>query len=169
MKHKNKTAITAISIVLTLSIPLIMIGSAQVEISNPLPADGATGECPCCITLSVDISNVSAYDTNLTFYSNLSGDWDYFYIGIDNITFTNITNATYAINVPFFNQYNHIYYWNVSVSDGANVTYTFTTALNKAECDTVISNESWVVGVAIMFGGLGIILAIRKRRNRYER
>lgn len=106
------------------------------------PPTNNSGLCPCCIPLCVGVNNTHGNLMNLTFWSNLSmGYWDYFYLGVDNVTFAYVPNGTYCFNVPNFILYNYTYYWYVNVTDTvtgeyevSNIYY-FTTAESIEDCD----------------------------------
>lgn len=106
------------------------------------PPNNNSGLCPCCIPLCAGVNNTHGNLMNLTFWSNLSmGYWDYFYLGVDTVTFAYVTNGTYCFNVPNFILYNYTYYWYVNVTDTvtgeyevSNIYY-FTTAESIEDCD----------------------------------
>ena len=116
---------------------------------------------------------------NLTFYSNLSMNyWDWIYLGDEGATYANVTNGTYEYTVCAFNKYNYTYYWNFSVDDGTNTLnsdiFWFTTAANQSLCnetsfsnftgDGIIMDESWLIGVIIIFSVFGMIAFIKQKR-----
>ena len=145
-------------------------------ITNENPSNETEGECPCCISLCIDIAHLDGSLMNLTLYSNLSGSWDYFFVGEENITLSGLSNGTYCINVPFFSIYNHKYYWNASVSDGASTAespiWHFYTAESPDDCASGASgggaSYTWIVAIIIVFFSipLGLILRMRKKRRR---
>jgi len=113
---------------------------------------------------------------NITFYSNLSGVWDYFYIGTLNTTFSNVNNGTYGLQTVFSTRYNYTYYWYAEIAEYFNETnnrttpiYDFTTATVAENCTcngtSIGSNISyaWIVGIAIVFSSLGILAYIRRK------
>ena len=154
---------------------------APIFITNTSPANGETDLCPCCITLCANVVSTHGRLMNITFYSNLSlGYWDYFWLGADkNVTFSNVTNGTYCFSVPNFNRYSYTYYWNISLNDGVNYTestvFSFSTAEDEDDCNNTIGNiedrikdDTWIVGVAIVFSMLPIGYIIKKRREEDE-
>lgn len=139
--------------------------------------------CPCCVDLCVSVNSSTGSTMNLTFYSNLSGVWDYFYLGDDNVTLVNVNNCTYCITVPYFSLYNHTYYWNVSIDNGVEVIdsdiFQFRTAPDPSWCpsdpseltdfieDTCtdsIKDETWIIGVAIIFSCIPLGIIVKRRK-----
>lgn len=106
------------------------------------PPNNNSGLCPCCIPLCAGVNNTQGNLMNITFWSNLSmGYWDYFYLGVDTVTFAYVPNGTYCFNVPNFILYNYTYFWYVNVTDTitgeyevSNI-YDFTTAESIEDCD----------------------------------
>jgi hypothetical protein len=142
-----------------------------ISLTNVNPTNGSTGECPCCINLCVEISSEEGLLMNLTLYSNLSGVWEYFYIGEDNVTASNLSNGTYCVSVPYFNEYNHMYYWNASVSDGATIIespiWHFSTALTPDDCQFGGGTSyTWIVVISIIFLVIPIGMLMRGKRKR---
>jgi len=139
------------------------------------PENGSTGHCPSCIYLSVYINSYEGLPMNLTFYSNLSGTWDYFYRGEDNVTYSNCTNGTYSIRVPYFAKYNHQYFWNASVTDGgetSNISISnFFTAVSPDECQGGGGGTSyaWIIGVIIILSIVPVIMKSRLDKKRRKR
>jgi len=138
-------------------------------LSNPYPANESTDECPALLTLCITVYTASPNKVNLTFWSNLSGSWDYFYIGIENTTFYDVSSREYCIYVPFFDVYGKTYFWNASLFDGtthySSPIYKFTTNSNPDDCDFEGgTSEVWIVGVAIVFSIFGILAFVRRRK-----
>jgi hypothetical protein len=141
---------------------------ADSTIDNMTPTMGDTTVCPGCASLCVDVNSTVGI-MNITIYSNLTGVWDYFYLGTLNLTYANVSNGTYCINVPFFSEYNTTYYWKVKVDDGVlsneTVIYNFTTVIDESECDvaTTGSSYSWLLAISILFSLIPILFILGKR------
>lgn len=145
--------------------------ASLLNISLVAPENGSSGHCPNCIMLAVDINSYEGFLMNLTFYSNLSGTWDYFYRGEDNVTFSNCTNGTYRIRVPYFNKYNYQYFWNASVNDGEEVRNltisTFYTAVSPDECQGGGGTSyAWIIGVIIILSIVPVVMVGRLKRRK---
>ena len=146
------------------------------------PNNSTNASCPPCVSLCVGVNNPAGNNMNLTFYSNLSGSWDWFYIGTENWTYQNVPNGTYCFYVPFFSQYNHTYYWYVNVTDtvtgdydNSNI-YHFRTAENLSDCpcgeEAIINlikenspQKDYIIGIVGTIGIIGLI-GYFARRNR---
>ena len=163
-----------ISIILLISLLPTPIHAEEFSLSNELPINGSVGECPSQIYLCITAYGSGSDILNLTFYSNLSGAWDYFYLGTINTTFTNVSNKQYCIYVPHFSILNRTYYWNVSITDGTQTynsdVYHFSTTDDPDTCTSGGGgrNDAWVVGVAMMFSVFGIIAYMKLRRRENE-
>ena len=152
------------------------------------PNMSQNGVCPDCVSLCAGVQNMFGHPMNVTFESNLSGTLDYFYLGIDNVTFSNVENNTYCIFVPFFSQYNHTYYWRVNVTDTITGLYNqsdvfvFHTAENLSDCpcgedalielieeiDT-IRDDTWIVGLIPVFMCIPFVFAIKQRKKKKQK
>jgi len=157
--------------------------ATSISYSAPYPTNNSVGICPPCATLSINVSESYGNRTNITFYSNLSGVWDYFYIGTLNTTITNVTNGSYAINIVFVTHYNSTYYWYVNTSEyfndsNYNVTpiYQFHTAnlsdgcyCNGSGTESSQISYAWVVGLVIVFSSFGILAFVKKREVIYKK
>jgi len=145
--------------------------NATITISAYYPSNNTVNVCPPAYigaTISVD----NGKPLNLTFYSNLSGIWDYFYMGTINTTYTNATNGTYQFDTVFMIDYGNTYYWYINATEYENESnYTVSPIYNlaidssPANCTSNGSNisYSWVIGIAIVFSSLGILAFIRKK------
>jgi len=135
-------------------------------------------QCPCCINLCVGVNDSDGNLMNVTFYSNLSGEWDYFYLGTINRTLTYVPNGTYCIQVPYYSLYNHTYYWYVNITDTVtnesivSDMFFFRTVDEPADCYVIddiddiialieeydnIKDDTWIVGVVLLFSIFGIV------------
>jgi len=167
--------VSILFVVSTLFLFSIYCVEATPQILNMEPSNSLQGVCPPNVTLCVSVASPNGSAMNITFYSNLSGVWDYFYVGTINTTFSPVSNGTYCINVPFFVKYNTTYYWNVSVSDDWTTNdspiFSFTTdsntnCLNFTDTDTTRS-DSWIFGAASTLSIFGILayIKVKKKRN----
>jgi len=156
-------------------------GSEQTEppganppiVSNEYPADGSVYVCPNSVELGITVSDPDGDLMNITFWSNLSGVWDYFYTGTINATLVNVADGTYYINPIYFVQYNFVYYWNVSVTDGTDIVdsavFSFTTS--SSPCGKGggggMSGGSvmGIIGMVGIFGLLGFIMNRRRKKQ----
>jgi len=141
-------------------------------ISNEYPTNNSIYICPTSVELGVTVGDADADSMNITFWSNLSGTWDYFYAGTINVTLVDVVNGTYFINPIYFTRYNHVYYWNASVTDGTYTTdsgvFSFTTSSSpcgKGGGGMVGGSAMYVVGVIGIFGLLGYF----KHKRRHEK
>jgi len=105
------------------------------DLSNPSPADGATGQ-EFNPPLSITANDINANLLNVSFWTNASGAWQRlggYHEGY---------NGTYNdANASDMNSYNTTYYWSVNCSDATtwtNTTYSFTTK----EIHTYIMNSA---------------------------
>jgi hypothetical protein len=120
--------------------------SASPSIDAHFPTNLSSGVCPGDAEIGITISDPEGDLINITFWSNLSGEWDWFYTGQDQrFTLTNLSNGTYYISVPFFNVHNHRYHWNATITDGVTVVssgvyYSFTTTDSTSE-SIIITGE----------------------------
>lgn len=147
------------------------------------PPYNQTDLCPCCISLCLGINNPAGRLMNITFYSNLSmGYWDYFYLGLNNLTFANVLNGTYCFTVPYFVLYNHTYLWNASIFDGTNTYETdifYFRTTNESDCFYDEENArgeilffdngdigiiGFAVGICSLFGVIGIVYKKKKMK-----
>ena len=168
MKVRKKYIVISLLFLLFLSV----VTKADYTLSGFYPQNGETELYPSYISLCVTATHNSSNIVNLTFYSNLSGPWDYFYLGEDNITFSDISNDTYCISVPYFSEYGTTYYWYVNISDGVtsyeSPIFHFSTIDADEEDTTPWSNlsQTGLIGSALVFSIFGIIAFMRTRRNR---
>lgn len=143
-------------------------------VSISIPSNNSIGVCSNSMELGVTVSDPDGDTMNITFWSNLSGVWDYFYLGTINRTLVDVANGTYYIDPVYFVQYNHVYYWNVSVSDSTFTTdspvFSFTTS--SSPCGKggggMSNNAMNVIGIIGIFGLLGGLIGrreIKRRRN----
>lgn len=129
------------------------------------------GSANLCIPIMIGIA-VSDIDTgnlmNITFYSNLSGSWDYFYTG-ELYTVTNVTNGTYYIDPVFFVKADFVYYWNCSVFDGLDTVESgiFSLSISNVACGGGGIGIGNIVGVSGVIGIFGLIgWFMNRRRNK---
>lgn len=144
------------------------------SLTDEYPANNSINVCPNSMEIGVTISNPDGGLMNVTFWSNLSGVWDYFYVGTLNSTLVNVGNGTYYINPVFFTRYNYMYYWNASVSNNTTTinsdVFSFTTA--SSPCGKGggggmgSSSVIGIIGLIGIFGILGYIMN-RRRKNNY--
>jgi len=170
---KNHKTITTLSLFL-LFFCFVSYTSATMTISNPLPSDNKLNVDPNSMILSVTVNDSSRSICNITFYSNLSGVWDYFYLGDVGVTYANVScNGTYGFNPVFFVNYTCSYWWNVSVDNGTdgNVeggVYKFITVsgLQSYGGGGVSDDGSMSIGVsALGLSVVGVLAFIRRRRR----
>jgi len=161
----KKTLPICTIVILLLLFPIV---SADYTVSYQ-PANNASDLCPNNINLCVDVVSSNSSQINITIYSNLSGVWDYFYIGTENVTFYQVPNGSYCISVPFFTEYDTTYYWNVSFNDGVNTLdssiFSFTTTDNPDNCEGGITSSSWLIGPMMLFSVFGLIAYLRSRKH----
>lgn len=147
-------------------------------VSNIYPPDSSTGICPCCDAMCIDVLNEFGNSMNISIYRNDSQFEDFYIMN----QFLNVSNGTYCFcidghinnSIYYPMNYNSTYYWYVNVTDTVTEqsdesdTFHFTTAENISDCEVedtdTISNESWLVGVIIVFMGLSIGLIRRRIR-----
>lgn len=142
------------------------------------PTNLSTDVCPDPVRIGVTVSDDNGDLMNITFRSNLSGFWDWFYTGFHPYEYSlvNLTNGTYYLSVPFFSAHDQEYYWNVTVSDGSVYNHSgwlmFTTDVDACDSGSTSSGSGggrdsyWVVGVGV--GMAAIALVFMKRRKNYE-
>jgi len=144
------------------------------KIGDMTPEQDADDLCPCNVALCVEASSPVGL-MNITFYSNLSGPWDYMYLGTENVTFANVPNGTYCVNVPYFNEYGTKYYWKVEIEDtvSTNVSaiFHFTTTTDESSCESGGgggggTSYSWLIGVIIIFTIMSIFIMKSKKFRR---
>lgn len=162
-----------ILIIIFLFVMLLPTVSADVvnKIGDMTPEQDEDDLCPCNIALCVEARSPVGI-MNITFYSNLSGPWDYMYLGTENVTFTNVPNGTYCVNVPYFNEYDTTYYWKVEVEDTVSVNtsaiFHFTTTDDESRCEGGGggTSYSWLIGVIIIFTIMSIFIMKSKKFRR---
>ena len=148
-------------------------------VTNPFPINNSIVTVPPCASIGTTISNDNGTNMNITFYSNLTGVWDYFYTGELNVTVSNLANGTYYITTVFMDIYSTTYYWYVNVSEFNNDSnyyntpiYQLTTTSEIANCtaDSAFSSQTytWIIGIIVVFSSLGILAYIKKRRKENE-
>jgi len=157
-------------VIVCITILLFSFNVNSASIDETYPEDEESDMCPNNIDLCVTATSPTGSPMNITFYSNLTGVWDYFYVGYDNTTYYQVSNGTYCINVPYFSRYNHAYFWNVSIDDGITVndsaTFSFTTAESEDNC-TISQSSSpvWIVGIVLSVSVFGILAFIEVKRR----
>lgn len=143
------------------------------SLSNENPLNESTDECPNYIFLCLTVYSANSSTMNLTFYSNVTGTWEPFYINSYPLVLRNITNGEYCIYVHDFMIFDHTYYWNASLNDGTAVfesdIFQFETTDDPTSClGGSSSNSSWILGVAILFSIFGIMAYIKQRKRGRE-
>ena len=150
--------------------------SAIPTITATAPVNNTGVACPPCAYLSVNVTHENGTAMNITFCSNLSGVWDYFYIGTLNTTIPNVNNGSYNINIVYVTEYNSTYYWYVNVSnfdDPSNYTksgiFNFNTTSEIATCNSTLGDVgmtyAWIVGIAVVFSSFGVLAYLKRRQK----
>jgi hypothetical protein len=141
-------------------------------ITNIYPESGSTGIEPIIVSLAILVNTTAASTMNITFYSNLSGIWDYFYIGTLDTTFAYVKNGTYRISVPYFSRNSYTYYWYVNVSETTTGEYNQTAVFNFTTRQNVTASAGFdmtyiasAVGLIGLVGVVGLISYIIRRRK----
>lgn len=138
----------------------------NITISTPYPTNESTGICPCNDSICISIYNDYGYSMNLTFY-----------VGTTTVNYTNVPNGTYCFCMCGIDviKYNTTYYWYVNATEYTNSTnyntsaiFWFNTAASPADCVIAAGGISyaWAASLGILFGGIAIILVLKKRKKR---
>jgi len=161
-----------ITIIMLLSIYASVVSATKPVITNMSPESGEIDIEPSLVSLAVSVITSGAPSMNITFYSNLSGVWDYFYTGTLGTTFAFVENGTYRISVPFFTRNNYTYFWYINVTNtvtgeyNQSSVYNFTTSPNATVYTGISATYiASAVGLIGLIGTLGFISYFSKRRR----
>ncbi len=173
-KNKKTWRLWVITHTIILVVSLFSSGVLSVAPDIDSASSNAAYATPHTIVLCANVSHINGDVLNITFHSNLSGIWDYFYLGTNNVTFANVTNGSYCIKATFMTAYNTTYYWNVTVDNGTETNYSTTYNLTtipypiNITSNTIPQSYSWLVGIIIVFSSFGIIAFIKTKRNQND-
>lgn len=158
--------------------PVTPGGNTPPQIDWYYPFNNSDLNCPCCLSLCVNVSdNDSAY-MNLTINWNNSGAWEELY------TWENVMNGSYCISIVNFSLYGWTYMWNISVDDGNETNNTigfiYLNTDSYYNCNATSGgggstyNYFWyrdenVLAIGLLGGLLGVLILIpfiiRRRKN----
>jgi len=167
----NKILIIIPMLIIVMSNPI----SADITIEDIIPLDGTEDILPPSVNLTATILNDNGNPMNITFWSNLSGSWDYFYINDLNTTFREVDNDTYSLRVPYLSVYGRTYFWYINATDTItgesfeSSIYTFTMIDNPDIFSKFGNrNDAWIIGVVVLFSTFGVIAYIRTIKEKYD-